>query len=85
MKLYELKHKNEHNTSCDVYSGTKRLYPAFIQIFNSLLLAVKLQQEQRTHVMYKLQVIMWHAQTKKDYLSDRKWKLLLTMNINDIN
>lgn len=29
MKLYELKHKNEHNTSCDVYSLTKRLYPDF--------------------------------------------------------
>ena len=29
MKLYELKHNNKHNTSCDVYSLTKRLYPDF--------------------------------------------------------
>lgn len=29
MKLYELKHKNEHSTNCDVYSVTKRLYPDF--------------------------------------------------------
>lgn len=68
MKLYELKHRNEHNTSCDVYSLTKRLYPDFQ--FTTFTGKTPARTKNARNV--QLQVIMLHAQTKKDYLSDRK-------------